>query len=57
MYIVPVQLVVRPRAEVCLIYPHNVSIMTFYKELKLKGFVGRSVSVPHTNVETDLTHG
>jgi len=42
---------------VCLIYPHNVSIMTFYKELKLKGFVGRSVSVPHTNVETDLTHG
>jgi len=57
MYIVSVQLVVRPRAEVCFANQHNFNIMTFYKELKLKGFVGKSASVPHTNVEGDLTHG
>jgi len=56
MYIVSVQLAVRPPAEVCFTNQHNVNIMTFYKEFKLKGFVGKSVSVPHINVEADLTH-
>jgi len=55
MYIVSVQLVVRPRADVCFTNQHNVNIITFYKELK--SFVGKSVSVPRTNVEADLTHG
>jgi len=48
---------VQPRAEVCFTNQHNVNIMTLYKELKLKGLVGKSVSIPHTNIEADLTHG
>jgi len=31
--------------------------MTFQKNFQLKGLVGKSVGVPHTNVEADLTQG
>jgi len=50
-----VQLEVRPWSEVCFSNQQNVNIITFYKELKV--FVDKSIVVPHTIVEADLTHG